>query len=130
MSRVLRILVAVIVLFNGAVSSMAAENAPLARGTAITDPDLLRKLDQSDALSISHLLQPERNANVPLTSDLLFAFEQGELFRGDEPVVRELCDAPVDVRRTERPVDPFRVGGRCRVVHQPRLCVRMAQKLG
>ena len=43
------------------------------RGTAITDPDLLRKLDQSDALSISRLLQPERNATIPLTSDLLFA---------------------------------------------------------
>lgn len=54
-------------------SLSAAENAPLARGTAIADPDLLRKLDQSDALSISRLLQPERNANVPLTSDLLFA---------------------------------------------------------
>lgn len=54
-------------------SLSAAENAPLARGTAITDPDLLRKLDQSDALSISRLLQPERNAGVPLTSDQLFA---------------------------------------------------------
>ncbi len=53
--------------------SFAAENAPLARGTAITDPDLLKKLDQSDALSISRLLQPERNANFPLTSDQLFA---------------------------------------------------------
>ena len=54
-------------------SLSAAENAPLVRGTAITDPDLLRKLDQSDALSISRLLQPERNATIPLTSDLLFA---------------------------------------------------------
>jgi hypothetical protein len=72
MSRALRILVAVVVLFAGGMSSMAAENAPLARGTAITDPEFLRKLDQSDALSISRLLQPERNANVPLTSDLLF----------------------------------------------------------
>jgi hypothetical protein len=73
MSRALRILVAVVMLFGGVISSLAAENAPLVRGTAITDPDLLRKLDQSDALSISRLLQPERNANVPLTSDLLFA---------------------------------------------------------
>lgn len=54
-------------------SSMAAENAPTARGTAITDPDLLRRLDQADTLSISRLLQPELKANVPLTSDLLFA---------------------------------------------------------
>lgn len=73
MSRALRILVAVVVLFGGGMSPMTAENAPIARGTAITDPDLLRRLDQRDALSISHLLQPERNANVPLTSELLFA---------------------------------------------------------
>ena len=73
MSRALRIFVAVVVLFGGVMSLSAAENAPLVRGTAITDPDLLGKLDQSDALSISRLLQPERNANVPLTSDLLFA---------------------------------------------------------
>lgn len=73
MSRALRILVAIAVLFGGGKSSMAAENAPLVRGTAITDPDLLKKLDQNDALTISRLLQPERNANVPLTSDLLFA---------------------------------------------------------
>lgn len=79
MSRALRILLAAqillaaILLFGSVMSLSAAENAPLARGTAIADPDLLRKLDQSDALSISRLLQPERNANVPLTSDLLFA---------------------------------------------------------
>ncbi|MET3906145.1 hypothetical protein ABID59_000466 [Bradyrhizobium sp. S3.3.6] len=73
MSRALRILLAAILLFGGVMSLSAAENAPLARGTAITDPDLLRKLDQSDVVSISRLLQPERNANVPLTSDLLFA---------------------------------------------------------
>ena len=73
MSRVLRILVAVVVLFSGAVSSMAAENAPLARGTAITDPDLLRKLDQNGVLTIARLLQPERKADVPLTSELLFS---------------------------------------------------------
>ena len=73
MSRVLRILVAVVVLFGGAVSLWAAENVPLARGTAITDPDLLRKLDQNDALTIARLLQPERKADVPLTSDLLFS---------------------------------------------------------
>lgn len=79
MSRALRILLAAqilldaILLFGGIMSLSAAENAPLARATAIVDPDLLRKLDQGDALSISRLLQPERNANVPLTSDLLFA---------------------------------------------------------
>lgn len=73
MSRAPRILLAATLLFGSVMSLSAAEKAPLARGTAITDPDLLRKLDQSDALSISRLLQPERNTNVPLTSDLLFA---------------------------------------------------------
>ncbi|MDE5446032.1 hypothetical protein GWG65_32415 [Bradyrhizobium sp. CSA207] len=75
MSRALRILVAVVVLLGGAVSSMAAENAALARGTAITDPDLLRKLEQRDVLAISRLLWPERNAEFPLTTDLLFAWQ-------------------------------------------------------
>ncbi|KGJ63632.1 hypothetical protein LUI11_20690 [Bradyrhizobium diazoefficiens] len=73
MSRVLRILLAVVVLLGGAMSLSAAENAQLARGTAITDPDVLRKLDQNDALTISRLLWPERNANFPLTNDLLFS---------------------------------------------------------
>ncbi len=73
MSRALRILVAVVVVLGGAISLSAAENASYTRGTAITDPDLLRKLDQGDTLTISRLLWPERNANSPLTTDLLFA---------------------------------------------------------
>jgi len=76
MSRVLRILVAVVVLFGGTVALFAAETAPLTRGTAITDPDLLRKLDQHDALTISRLLWPERNADFPLTTDLMFSLSQ------------------------------------------------------
>lgn len=74
MSRALRILVAVAALVGGAVPLFAAENAPVARGTAITDPDLLKKLDQHDVLTISRLLWPERNANVPLTTDLMFSW--------------------------------------------------------
>ena len=58
MSRALRILVAAAVFFGGIVSLFAAENGQLARGTAITDPDLLRELDQHDALTISRLLWP------------------------------------------------------------------------
>ncbi|MFK4510268.1 hypothetical protein LPJ38_11515 [Bradyrhizobium daqingense] len=73
MSRALRILIAVAALMGGIVSLSAAETAQLSRGTAITDPDLLRRLDQSDALSISRLLSPERNADGPLTTDLMFA---------------------------------------------------------
>ena len=73
MSRALRILVAAAVLLGGTISLFAAENAPLTRGTAIIDPDLLRKLDQNDSLTISRLLWPERNADFPLTTDLLFS---------------------------------------------------------
>lgn len=74
MSRALRILVAVAAFVGGAVPLFAAENASLTRGTAITDPDLLKKLDQHDVLTISRLLWPERNANVPLTTDLMFSW--------------------------------------------------------
>jgi hypothetical protein len=74
MNRALRILVAAVVFFGGVVSLLAAETASLTRGTAITDPDLLRKLDQHDALTISRLLWPERNANFPLTTDLMFSW--------------------------------------------------------
>ncbi|TWA91036.1 hypothetical protein [Bradyrhizobium stylosanthis] len=73
MSRALRILLAAVVLLAGTVSLVAAESAPLMRGTAITDPVLLRKLDEQDTLTISRLLWPERNANFPLTTDLLFS---------------------------------------------------------
>ncbi|PPQ16869.1 hypothetical protein CV770_23820 [Bradyrhizobium sp. AC87j1] len=73
MSRALRILLAAAVLFGGTAALSAAETAPLTRGTAITDPDLLRKLDEGDALTISRLLSPERKADGPLTTDLLFS---------------------------------------------------------
>ncbi|WP_342738245.1 hypothetical protein [Bradyrhizobium sp. B117] len=69
MSRALRILVAVAALAGGSVPLFAAESA-LMRGTAITDPDLLKKLD---VLTIPRLLWPERNANVPLTTDQMFS---------------------------------------------------------
>ena len=74
MSRALRILLTVVVLFGGVTSLFAAENAQFTRGTAITDPDVLRKLDQNDVLTISRLLWPERNANFPLATDLLFSW--------------------------------------------------------
>ena len=73
MSRALRILVAAVVLCGGAASPSASQTALLTRGTAITDPDLLRKLDEGDALAISRLLAPERKADGPLTTDRLFA---------------------------------------------------------
>ncbi|MGY8666826.1 hypothetical protein Q3C01_31340 [Bradyrhizobium sp. UFLA05-109] len=71
--RCLRILVTLLVLCGGALPLPAAGNAGLERGAAITDPQQLGKLDQHDVLTISRLLWPERNANFPLTSDMLFA---------------------------------------------------------
>ncbi|MDE2379351.1 hypothetical protein [Bradyrhizobium sp.] len=71
--RAVRILVALAVLCGGAPPLPAAENAALERGTAITDPALLRELDQTDVLSLSRLLWPARNADFPLTTDVLFA---------------------------------------------------------
>lgn len=70
--RALQFLVALAVLCRGAPSLNAAENAALERGTAITDPALLRKLDETDALTIQRLLRPERSANFPLATDSLF----------------------------------------------------------
>lgn len=72
--RVFRILVACVALCSGVVSSFAADTAALERGTAITDPALLRRLEQDDILSISRLLWQERNANFPLTTDMLFSW--------------------------------------------------------
>lgn len=72
--RVLRILLVLVALCSSALSLSAAEDARLERGTAITDPDLLRKLEQNDVLTISRLLWRERNANFPLTTDMLFAW--------------------------------------------------------
>ena len=73
MSRALRILLAAAVLLGGTAALSAAETAPLTRGTAITDPDLLRRLDEGDALTIPRLLSPERKTDGPLTTDRLFA---------------------------------------------------------
>ena len=72
MGRALRILVAAAAFLGGVVPLFAAENIALTRGTAITDPGLLRKLDENDTLTIARLLSPERNANVPLTTELMF----------------------------------------------------------
>ncbi|TPQ35133.1 hypothetical protein C2U70_15445 [Bradyrhizobium guangdongense] len=72
--RALRILVTLVALCSGTLSLSAAEDTTLERGTAITDPDLLRKLEQNDVLTISRLLWRERNANFPLTTDMLFGW--------------------------------------------------------
>ncbi len=73
MGRALRILVAAAALLCGVVSLSAAESTALTRGTAVTDPALLRKLDQSNTLTISRFLSPEQNSEVPLTTEPMFA---------------------------------------------------------
>ncbi|MDF0578641.1 hypothetical protein [Bradyrhizobium yuanmingense] len=73
MGRALRILVAAAALLGGVVSLLAAESTALTRGTAITDPALLRKLDQNNTLTISRLLSPQQNSDVPLTTERMFA---------------------------------------------------------
>src|SRR6476646_8049306 len=72
MSRITRLLLVLAALCSGTLSRSAAE--PLEHGTAITDPALLRELEQHDALTISRLLWRERNADFSLTTDLLFAW--------------------------------------------------------
>lgn len=72
--RILRIFVTFVALCSNTLSLSAADDKALERGTAITDPDLLRKLEENDVLTISRLLWRERNANFPLTTDMLFGW--------------------------------------------------------
>ena len=143
MSRALRILVAAAVFFGGVVSLLAAENAQLARGTAITDPDLLRELDQRDALTISRLLWPERNADFPLTTDLMFSWLPQ--LKDIPPAIDAEIDRYIARQKAAYPTETIGVGegfdvqlfdrcqseisrhplraGRHRQPHGPRLCL-------
>lgn len=108
MSRALRILVAAAVLFGGAASLSAAETALLTRGTAITDPDLLRRLDEGDVLTISRLLSPERNAGRPLTTDRLFS-ELPQL-KDIPPAIDAEVDRYIAQRKTVYPTETIGAG--------------------
>ncbi|MCJ9705300.1 MULTISPECIES: hypothetical protein [unclassified Bradyrhizobium] len=108
MSRALRILVAAALLFGGAVSLSAAETAPMTRGTAITDPELLRRLDEGDALTIPRLLSPERNADRPLTTDLLFS-ELPQL-KDIPPAIDAEFGRYIAQRKAEYPTETIGVG--------------------
>ncbi|MCK1362749.1 hypothetical protein [Bradyrhizobium sp. 199] len=108
MSRALRILVAAAVLFGGAASLSAGETAQLMRGTAITDPDLLRRLDENDVLTISRLLSPEREAGRPLTTDLLFS-ELSQL-KQIPLVIDAEFDRYIAQRKAEYPSETVGVG--------------------
>src|ERR1700753_995125 len=49
-----------------------ADSLALERGTAITDPGVLRELDRG-RFSLAQILAPERRADTPLTDNELFA---------------------------------------------------------
>jgi hypothetical protein len=65
-------LLAIVVLLIGVCSARAASDAPLERGTAITDPGALRELD-GGRLGLSRIMSPTRSADTPLTNAQLFA---------------------------------------------------------
>jgi hypothetical protein len=65
-------LLAIVVLLIGACSAQAASNAPLDRGTAMTDPGTLRELD-GGRFGLTRIMSPARAADTPLTNAQLFA---------------------------------------------------------
>ncbi|MEH2531829.1 hypothetical protein V1277_001791 [Bradyrhizobium sp. AZCC 1588] len=72
MSRAPRFLVILFALLCGALPARAAQDAPLERGAAITDPATLRGLD-GGKLRLDRLLVPGRSADIPLANSELFA---------------------------------------------------------
>ncbi|MBB4376437.1 hypothetical protein [Bradyrhizobium sp. SBR1B] len=108
MSRALRILLAAAVLFGGTAALSAAETAPLTRGTAITDPDLLRRLDEGNALTLQRLLAPERKADGPLTTDRLFS-ELSQL-KDIPPAIDAEVDRYVKGQKAAYPSETIGVG--------------------
>ncbi|MBI5264219.1 MAG: hypothetical protein HY852_20650 [Bradyrhizobium sp.] len=74
MKRALRFPITLIVLCSSALPLSAAQDTALERGTAITDSSVLRKLDQEDSFTLHRILWPERNANFPLATKLLFGW--------------------------------------------------------
>jgi hypothetical protein len=76
MSLTLRLLAVIAVLLLGLSLVRAAENAPLERGAAVTDPYALRELDSGRfalAKVLARMLAPTRQADAPLTNSELFA---------------------------------------------------------
>ena len=80
----------------------------MTRGTAITDPELLRRLDEGDALTIPRLLSPERNADRPLTTDLLFS-ELPQL-KDIPPAIDAEFGRYIAQRKAEYPTETIGVG--------------------
>jgi hypothetical protein len=61
-----------LVLLCGLLSPYAAQGAALERGTAITEPFVLRELD-GGRFGLGRMVEPAKSVDVPLTNDDLFA---------------------------------------------------------
>jgi hypothetical protein len=72
MSRALHFLTILVALLCGAFAARAAPDKPLERGTAITDPSVLRDLDHG-RFGLGSMLSPQRPADRPLDNAELFA---------------------------------------------------------
>lgn len=72
MSHGLRFLVSLLVVVCGAWPAGAMQGAPLERGTAITDPLVLRELDRGK-FGLGRILAPARSAEPPIADGELFA---------------------------------------------------------
>jgi hypothetical protein len=72
MSRALRFLVVLFALLCGALAARAAQDKALERGTAISDPSVLRDLDHG-RFGLGRMLSPQRSADHPLDDAELFA---------------------------------------------------------
>ncbi|WP_024518335.1 hypothetical protein [Bradyrhizobium sp. Tv2a-2] len=72
MHRFSRSLLLFVVLLGQAAFAQTADKAPLARGTAITDPFTLRALD-AGSLGLGRMVGPSNSATAPLASSELFA---------------------------------------------------------
>jgi hypothetical protein len=70
-SRV-RFIVSLLILLCGSLLPHAVQGAALERGTAITDPYVLRALD-GERFGLGRMIEPAGPADVPLTNDGLFA---------------------------------------------------------
>ncbi len=72
MSRALRFFTILLALLCGALAAPAAQDKPLERGTAITDPSVLRDLDHG-RFGLGRMLSPQQPADLPLKDAELFA---------------------------------------------------------
>jgi hypothetical protein len=81
MSHRLRFLVPLLVLVCGAWPAGAMRGAPLERGTAITDPLVLRELDRG-RFGVGRILVPARSADTPIADGELFALPSMAPVRG------------------------------------------------